>query len=250
MLVPPPVTAVILGGGRQDALALRAGVAAKALVPFAGQALALYVLSALRACPAVAHIVYVGDADSVIAAQADQLVPPGETFVESFSAGAHAALAHAPEHCVLVTTADLPWLRREALDDFLAAASGAALAYPVVRREVAEAQFPEQRRTFVRLQEGRFTGGNLMLLAPEMVPALLPFVERAYGGRKNPLALARLFGADFIVRLALGRLSLGAIEARATQLLGLPVRAVITPFASIGADVDKPEHLTTPLSAG
>lgn len=248
MLEQPPVTAVILGGGRGDALARRAGVAAKALVPFSGQPLVLYVLRALRACPAVAHIVYVGEAHGVIAAQADQLVPAGRTFVESFSAGVAAALAHAPDRAVLVTTADLPWLRADALADFLTAASGAMLAYPIVRREVAEAQFPEQRRTFVRLKEGRFTGGNLMLLAPEMVPVLLPFVERAYGGRKNPLALARLFGADFIVRLALGRLSLGAIEARAAQLLGLPVRAVITPFASIGADVDKPEHLAQPLS--
>jgi len=76
-----------------------------------------------------------------------------------------------------------------------------------------------------------------------MVPALLPFVERAYRSRKNPLALARLFGVDFTVRLALGQLSLGTVEARAAQILGLPVRAVVTEHASIGADVDKLEHL-------
>lgn len=237
------VTAVVLGGGGGDTLSRAAGVAAKALVPFAGQPLVAYVLSALQGCPAVGHTIYVGDAAPIISAQTEQILPAGKTFVESFSLGVQAALASAPERSVLVTTADLPWLRPEALSDFLAAAAGADLAYPVVAEGTARAQFPDQQRTFVRLRDGRFTGGNMMLLSPRMVPVLLPFVERAYRGRKNPLALARLFGGDFIVRLALGRLSLRAIEGRAERILGLPVRAVVTEHASIGADVDKLEHL-------
>lgn len=240
-VIPPElVTAVVLGGGG-DALSEAAGVTAKALVPFGGQPLVAYVLRALRDCPAVGPIIYVGDAAPVVAAQ--QVLPPGRTFVESFSVGVQAALALAPERSVLVTTADLPWLRADALSHFLAAATGAALAYPVVEERAAKAQFPEQHRTFVKLRDGRFTGGNMMLLSPEVVPVLLPFIERAYRGRKNPLALARLFGADFIVRLALGQLSLRAVERRAERVLGLSVRAVVTPHASIGADVDKPEHL-------
>ena len=239
----PDITAVVLGGGGGDELSRAAGVSAKALVPFGGQPLVSYVLGALQATPRVARILYVGEASPAITAQTEQVLPAGTTFVESFSVGLEAALALAPRSPVLVTTADLPWLRAAALDDFLAAAAGAALAYPIVRKETALAQFPEQQRTFVKLKDGRFTGGNLMLLSPEMVPVLLPFTERAYQGRKNPLALARLFGLDFIVKLAAGQLSLKAIEARATRILGLPVRALETPHASIGADVDKLEHL-------
>ena len=237
------VTAVVLGGGGGDALSQAAGVAAKALVPFEGQPLALYVLKALQESGAVARILYVGEATPMIAAQTEQTLPAGKTFLESFSVGVEAALALAPASPILVTTADLPWLRAEALDDFLAASVGAALAYPIVRGETALARFPKQRRTFVRLKDGRFTGGNMIFLLPEMVPVLLPFIERAYQGRKNPLALARLFGLDFIVKLAAGQLSLRAIEGRATRVLGLPVRALETPHASIGADVDKLEHL-------
>ena len=245
---PPPgpvsqtgVTAVVLGGGGGDALSQAAGVAAKALVPFNGQPLVSYVLRALRGCPLVSSIIYVGDTAPVVAAE--QVLPPGRTFVESFSVGVQAALASAPERSVLVTTADLPWLQADALNDFLAAGAGAAVAYPVVAEGVAKSQFPEQHRTFVRLRDGRFTGGNMMLLSPQVMPVLLPFVGRAYQGRKNPLALARLFGGDFIVRLALGQLSLRAVERRAERILGLPVRAVVTEHASIGADVDKLEHL-------
>ena len=240
---PASVTAVVLGGGGGDTLSQAAGVSAKALVPFGGQPLAFYVLDALQAAPGVARIVYVGEATPAIAAQTEQILPAGKTFLESFTVGVEAALALSPTSPVLVTTADLPWLRAAALDDFLAAAAGASLAYPIVRQETALAQFPGQQRTFVRLKDGRFTGGNMMLLTPEMVPVLLPFAERAYLGRKNPLALARLFGVDFIVKLAAGQLSLRAIEARASRILGLPVRALETPHAGIGADVDKPEHL-------
>ncbi len=231
----------MLGGGGGDALSQAAGVAAKALVPFGGEPLVSHVLRALQDCSAVGPVLYVGDPAPAVAAQ--QVLPPGETFVESFSVGVQAALASAPNRHVLVTTADLPWLRAPALSDFLAAAAGADLAYPVVAEETARAQFPGQNRTFVKLRDGRFTGGNMILISPAMVPVLLPFVERAYRGRKNPLALARLFGADFIVRLALGQLGLRAIESRAERILGLSVRAVVTEHASIGADVDKLEHL-------
>ncbi len=233
----------MLGGGGRDALAQAAGVTAKALLPFEGRPLVAYVLEALSSCPEVGRIVYVGDADPAVAAYTEQRVPSGKTFVESFSVGVEAALGLGPTHPVLVTTADLPWLRSDALSDFLTGASGADLAYPIVRKETAQAQFPRQRRTFVRLREGHFTGGNMMLLSPRMVPVLLPFIERAYSGRKNPLALARLFGSDFILRLLVGRLGLREIEARAERVLGLPVRALETPFASIGADVDDPKHL-------
>lgn len=238
------VSAVVLGGGT-DALAQQAGVRAKAFLPLAGRPLVAYVLEALSACPEVTSVVYVGEADPLITNHTKRILPPGNTFVESFSVGVEAALTLEPTQPVLVTTADLPWLKREALQDFLSRAEGADLAYPIVRKEVAEAQFPGQRRTFVKLTDGRFTGGNMMMLSPRMVPVLLPFIERAYRGRKNPLALARLFGFDFIVRLLFGQLALSDIEARAAQILGLPVRALETPFASIGADVDRLEHLPT-----
>lgn len=237
------VTAVVLGGGGEDDLSRAAGVGAKALVPFEGKPLACYVLDALRASLYVHRSLYVGEGDAALEATT---LPPGNSFVESFSVGVAAALEQSPDRRVLVVTADLPWLKAQALDDFLGAALGmpeATLVYPIIQKETATTQFPAQHRTFVKLREGRFTGGNMMLLSPQMVPVLLPFVERAYRGRKNPLALARLFGFDFILKLVAGRLSLEAIEARATQTLGQPVRVFVSGYASIGADVDKPEHL-------
>jgi GTP:adenosylcobinamide-phosphate guanylyltransferase len=244
-VVTSPVTAVVLGGGDGDALARAAGVRAKALVPFGGKPLACYVLAALQATPGVGEVLYVGTPPT----PAVRELEPGATFFESFQRGVREALRGRPER-ILVLTADLPWLTPEALSAFLASAPDADLVYPVITEAAAKAQFPNQRRTFVRLKEGRFTGGNMMLLRPAAIAALEPFVGRAYAGRKNPLVLAQLLGVDVIARLLLGRLDLPAIEARAERVLGCTVRAVVTEHASIGADVDKPEHLSAaPMQA-
>ena len=119
----------------------------------------------------------------------------------------------------------------------------AAVVYPIIPKEVAERQFPGQKRTYANLKEGAFTGGNAVLLEPRVLPTLLPFVNRAYQGRKNPLSLAGLVGAHFALQLLLGRLRVTALERRISEILTMPVRAFQSQDAALGADVDKPEHV-------
>ena len=83
----------------------------------------------------------------------------------------------------------------------------------------------------------------MVLLTPDAVGALLLFIDRLYEGRKNPLALASIFGFDTALKLLAGRVTIDELERRATKLLGVSARAYISPDAALGADVDKPEHL-------
>ena len=244
------VVAVVLGGG-QDALAAHAGVASKALVPFHGKPLGLYVLEALRESSQVTRVIYVGEPNPLFAPYVDRVVAPGEGMADSLRGGLEAALAlSTPEGRLLAVSADLPWLTAEAVDHVLSAGAdsldGAALVYPVVSKGAAEAQFPGQKRTYARFKEGVFTGGNLIVLRPGMVPTLLPFVDRAYRARKNPLALAALIGPGILLKFIMGRLPLAVLERRISELLQGSVRALPTPYAALGADVDKPEHLSAP----
>lgn len=236
------VAAVVLGGrGTGDALASAAGVTAKALVPVNGKPLGAYVLAALRESRCTSHITYVGSCAG-LDPHFDAAVPAGATFAHSLALGLGSALAHRPAR-LLVLSADIPWVTPQALDRFVADAPDAALVYPVIPQEVAETRFPGQKRTYARVREGCFTGGNTVLLTPEAVGALLTFVDRLYGGRKNIVALAAIFGFDTVVKLALGRVTIAELERRATKLLGVSARAYISPDATLGADVDKPEHL-------
>ena len=239
-----PVVAVVLGGGA-DALARELGVAAKALVPLRGQPMGAYVLDALAESGCVTRSIYVGPDEGLKAHLGTSLrVPAGARLTDSLALGLGAALALAPERLLLLS-ADLPWLNSSSVDAFIRDAPKADLVYPVIPRAATEAQFPAQKRTYARVREGEFTGGNLVLLKPGAVAALLPFMDRLYKGRKNPLALATIFGLDVVAKLATGRAAVGELERRASRLLGADVRAFISNDAALGADIDKPAHLAS-----
>jgi molybdopterin-guanine dinucleotide biosynthesis protein A len=247
---PRKVVAVVLAGGdARDPLAQEAGVAAKALVPVGGRLLVEYVIAALRGSGEIDGIIYVGPLDARLHGLVDHVVPAGKSLAGSMALGFGAALAMRPGARVLVTTADLPWLQAAALDRFIRSASAAdvQLSYPIVPAATALAEFPEQKRTFVKLRDGRFTGGNQMLIGAEVIPAFLELIDRIYTARKNPFALSALLGVDVLVSLLLGRASLKQLEARAADRLGAAVSAVISPDACLAADVDRPEQLPATL---
>lgn len=241
------VGAIILGAG-QDRLATELGYAAKGLIPLNGAALGEHVLRATRASEAVATTTYVGPADWEFLPN-EQNVPGGERLVDSLEAGTSSVLEFSPPvDWVLIITADLPHLTTEDIDTFLrecepAIAGGAELCYSVVPERVMEAAYPGEKRTYVPFVDGRVTGGNLGLVHKDLIPKLLEFVEEIFKHRKNPLALARMFGIGTILALVFRRARIAGVEKRASELIGAPLKAVLTSRASIANDVDAAEHL-------
>lgn len=238
-----PVTAVVLAGGDStDPLAAHFGVPSKSFVPVNGRPLADWVLSALSGSSAVDRIVWLGELPAGLNSTPAAVLPSGRLFSDSVALGLGAGLALAPGSRLLICTGDLPWLTAEGVDDFISR-SAAALNYPVIPGEVALKAFPDQKRTFVRLRQGQFTGGNLALLEPAVVPDLLLLTDRFFRARKNPLALSSLVGLGTLIDLLRGRADLPVLEERVSRLLGHEVRAVVSEFAGLGADVDRPAHL-------
>lgn len=246
------VTAVVLAGGDvTDRIARDAGVVAKALLPIGNRPMGAYVLEALRASSSVGTIVYVGVTTPQFAPYYDVRVVAGERFVDSLALGLGAATAVTgadPDARLLLLGADVPWVSAAIVDRFVAAAEGLAqpapdLVYPVVPRDAAEAQFPYQHRTFVRLRDGSFTGGNLVLVRASLVPRLLPLIDRVYRARKNPALLAAIVGWDVLLSLATGTATIARLERRVGALLRASARALVTQDAAIAADVDRPAHV-------
>lgn len=238
-----PVTAVVLAGGdSSDPLAAHFGVPSKSFAPVAGRPLAHWVLSALTESSTVGQIVWLGGLPPGLDHTPAAVLPSGRLFSDSVALGLGAGMALAPGSRLLICTGDLPWLTAAGIDD-LVSRSQAALNYPVIPREAALKEFPDQKRTFVRLKQGSFTGGNLALLDPEVVPDLLLLTDRFFRSRKNPLALSSLVGVGTLIDLVRGQADLPVLERRVSGLLGHEVRAVISEFAGLGADVDRPGHL-------
>ncbi|PTA67671.1 nucleotidyltransferase family protein [Deinococcus arcticus] len=240
-------SAVVLGGGDPgDPFAAAHGVKVKPLIPVAGVTMAERVLRALRDSGEVARVAYVGPTTPALDALIDERVTDHGTLLSNLDAGVEALRAAGlrPGERVLVVTADIPLLTAAQVRDVLHAAPGdAALVYPVVRRDACEAAFPGVKRTYARLKDGVFTGGNLFLLDPALIGQFLPRLREVLAARKAPLRLAALIGPGILLRLVTGRLSVAQLEARVSGLLGVTARALVTPHAAVGTDVDKDSDL-------
>jgi molybdopterin-guanine dinucleotide biosynthesis protein A len=237
-----PIVAVVLAGGPVDAVArLQPGAPNKAFVEIAGVTLVARVLAALRAAPSVGRIITVAPPavrDHPGLSLTDELRPDGVTITQSLRNG----LADLPAgRDVLVVASDLPILTVPAIEDFVSRmrALDADVVYGCVEKRAHLARFPQVPHTWARLRDGTFCGGGIASLKPRALPLLERFLERLGAARKRPLQLASLFGWDVLARYAVGRLTIAAAEARAGTLLGAPVRALVSPFAETGVNVDR-----------
>ena len=235
-------TAVVLAGGpADDVAALEPGAVNKAFVHVGGVTLVERTLRALRASTRIERIIVVAPAsahDDSALSLADERRADGAKIRISLRNGLHDL---PPGEIVLVSTSDLPILVPAAVDDFIDYAYDLDpdLGYGCIERTVHEALFPNVPHTWARLRDGTFCGAGLVAIKPRVLPALERFIERLGAARKNPLRLASLFGWDMLARFALGQLSMANAERRASQLLGAPVRAVVSPYPETGVNVDR-----------
>lgn len=234
------VDAVVLAGG--DGAVLDPACRFKGLLPIAGRPMVEWVLDALNAAETVHEVAVVVPTAENLGAWVDRagkLVVSNGSFVDNIIAGAGAFRA---DRKVLLVTGDIPALTPGAVDSFVrqSMATGAQATYPLIRENDMIEQYPGSERTFVRLADGKVTGGNMMLIDPQLLDRNREIGGRIFATRKNPLAMARVIGVRFVVRLVLGRLTAAEVEAKLGELIGGTGAAVYTSEASIGADVDKP----------
>jgi molybdopterin-guanine dinucleotide biosynthesis protein A len=241
----PMVAAVLLAGGAtSEAFQAMAGVPNRALAEIGGRPMIEIVLDAVRGSRWIGRIVLVGGPELDGIGPVDARLPPGDSLVANITAGIRACDGFA---YVLLVTADLPFLTSEAVDRMIEAgiASGGGLCYPAIRKEDNERVFPGMRRTYVHLADGDFTGGNLVLVRPDVLLANEARVARAHAARKKPWQVALIFGLPTLWRLLRGTLTIAAAEARASVILGVSARVLLLPYPQLGADIDRPEDLET-----
>jgi len=235
--------AVVLAGGiDKGEIAAETGIMHRALLDIGGRTIIHREVAALRGATQVGNIALVAPVPVQAAVTDDAVdfrVESTDSFVENIALGVDATAPGTDQ--VLVITGDLPFVTSAALNDFVqqSVASRADVTYSIVPRESAERQFPGGRRTYARLREGTFTGGNAVTLTRGFVRRQRDLIEHLYAARKNPLRLASILGFSFIISLLAHRLSLPQLEAKASRVVGARVAAIITSYAEIGFDVDK-----------
>ena len=235
------VDAVILAGGGE----IEPGTGVKGMLNIGSRMMEEYVIEALDKSKYIDQIVLVGPEAMKENCMIQGLLfaLPGNTILESFSNGLEAL--NGSQAWILACTGDIPFLTSEAVDDFIdqCREREADFYYPIIRRETAEERFPNAKRTYASLRDGTFTGGNLFLLRRGIVERCLSVAAEFIKYRKNPAALARLVGFGMLCKYFFGQLSIAEAERRVSQLVGARGSAVITSYAEIGVDVDKPSDL-------
>jgi GTP:adenosylcobinamide-phosphate guanylyltransferase len=238
---------ILAGGEASPELFALAGQRERALIDIGGEIMLAPLLRAAReAFPEARIAVAASDTVHEAARELDAsiiAVPTGARMVDNLAAGAHALQSEQ----LLVCSCDIPLVDSAALSELVRIARDRQLdiAYPIVSRAECERAFPGGRRTYARLKDGEFTGGNAVLLPRARVPALVELANVAYGARKNPAVLARMLGAGLMLKFATRTLCIADVEARASRVLGCRAGAAQMTHAAIAFDVDKPHDLET-----
>lgn len=242
--------AIILAGGvNSGKLRKYAPYENEAFIIIGSYPMIHYVYRAARASRAVNRIIIAGPVESLkeLFKKEENLyfAPAGATAVESFTSALAAVEGEPLTEKVLVMPSDIPFITPEAIDDFVSRCEQveADVYYSIVSKETNEKRFPGVVRTYARLKEGVFTGGNIFMVRVAVVDRCLEVARKLVANRKSVLASARLFGGRILWRLITRRLTIADVEQRFEEILGIRGRAIISEYPEIGVDVDKPSDL-------
>ena len=270
-------TALLLAGSRPggDPFAEANGVAAKALIPVAGEPM---IARPVRALLGNANI------DRVRVLAQDELLTPlvssedetrlaagkrpsttlgtngimGDTLetalptnsrltVEASGATIAATLEAiladpATRYPLLVTTADHALLDGAMIDDFCTRAEGADVAIGLVEQRPLMARLPQTKRTWIGFRGGAYSGANLFALGSPKAARAVALWREVEQDRKKGWKLLTALGLPGLLGLARLR-TLDEVLAAMGGKLGLTIRAVemANPLAAV--DVDKPADL-------
>jgi GTP:adenosylcobinamide-phosphate guanylyltransferase len=240
------VDAIILAGAlNTGALQNESPERYEAEIQIAGRPMLDYILAALKDVSEIERIVVCGP-EKAVSEKLKNLVykrvEPGTTMIDSLISGLNEIDAAGS---VLVTTADIPLLTADAVRDFLknCRKRNGDVYYSFISKENCENKYPGVTRTYVKLRDGIFTGGNIALISEKVIRENAAMLKRAVSMRKKPLQLCRMLGWKFFINLLLGNLSITQIERRVSQIFYFTAVGVVSNYPEIGIDVDKPSDL-------
>lgn len=235
---------VLAGAPAEPDMAEMHRIANRAELPIAGRTMIRRIVDALTASQNVGQIVVIGDGKC--AGDLKRIESRG-SLIDNLIGGAEACPG---ADRILVCTSDIPAVTADTIDDFVGRCTDpdADLFYPIVTREDSERRFPGVKRTYAKLAEGTFTGGNIMLFSRRFILRNGETIRSVTQNRKSVAGLARLLGVGVLLRVIIaqavwpGAITIGDLEKVAGRILGARIRAVITPMAEIAADVDNLEQ--------
>ncbi len=222
-------SAVILAGGESPWLKEVTGTPYRAWAPLKGKPMALYIADALLKSGKVDKVLILGSTAAIPCSLPEKVeaIEAGDTLMSTV----RIALDYlGTERPVIFSTDDIPCLTADAVRDFVEQAEKlhAQVCYTVIPKSAVEKDFPTAKRTYVKIKDEKFTGGNVFLVEPLVIPKCCEQVEAVFAKRKDVFSLCKWLGWSFISfpwqRIPLQLLAstlCGPVAGRAVHLLSL-----------------------------
>ena len=220
----------------------------KSLLDIAGKPMIQWVLDAISGATQVDGVIVMGlEASSGITCDRPLYFHPNQnSMLENILAGiAEIKKIHpGPQH-ILIVSSDIPAITAEMVDwvATTVAKTDDDIYYNVVPQEVMEKRYPNSKRTYTHLKDMVVCGGDLNAVHTRAVDSDMSIWHALIEARKNPLKQASMFGLDVLFLLLIRQIRLQEAVERVARRVHLKGRALVSPYAEIGMDVDKPHQL-------
>ncbi|MEA2022138.1 MAG: nucleotidyltransferase family protein [Candidatus Caldatribacteriota bacterium] len=244
------INVLLLAGGKSKISMRRfTGKENKALIEIDPQRkpMILYIIKALKKSKYTDKIIVAGpeEVQKLVKDTVYLTISDGQTIPDTLKSG---ILSLKKEPLILISTCDAPLITEKHIDYFIKECYGYPgfdIYYPIIDKEVYQQSFPSSdlRRVYANLVEGTFTGGNILLINPQIITDFADIINDFIYFRKHPLKMARLLGARITTKYLRKYLSIQDLEKKVPELLrGYKGKAILSP-PEIALDIDKPRHL-------
>lgn len=220
----------------------------KALLDIAGKPMVQWVLDALAGADSIDQVVLISlsEDSGLNFPKPITYVPDQGGLLHNVRAGIEKVVELNPDaQHVLTVSSDIPAIKAEMVNWLVGQAMNTDLDlyYTIIPREVMEKRFPASNRSYVRLKDAEVCGGDLNMIRASTVYANEELWNRIIAARKSVFKQAALLGYGNLILLLTRQLTIGGAVKRVTKKMDLTGQAVLSPYAELGMDVDKPHQL-------
>ena len=232
---------ILAGTKKKGPLEIAENVDNKALIMINHRLMIDYIVDALNNSKNIDKILVIGPKNELhpsIGKKVEEILNPGNSLLENMEIGLN--YFNSSDNLLLLTS-DIPLITPEAIDEFLRICTKrkACIGYPIITEEKIIKKYPETVRTYVKMKEGVFCGGNIVFFKPEIFFQNKQLIQELFNNRKNNWKNAKKLGLKFIFKFLFKTLTIEEAEKRVTDIIGYNSIAVMVSYPETMIDLDK-----------
>ena len=196
---------VLAGAKGKGPLEIDSNVENKALIMINERPIIEYVIDSLNNSKNIDKVLVVGPRDELypfIGKKVEEILESGSSILENMEIGLNYFNS---ESNLLLLTSDIPLITSQAIDEFIKKCieREAYIGYPIITKENIMKKYPETIRTYIKMKEGIFCGGNIVFFKPKIFFQKKVLIKELFDNRKAPWKYVKILGFKFILNFCL-----------------------------------------------